>query len=108
MKGKWSAVCLLVVGLCHAMVSCAEEAGAAAQVSAAVSGADADGDGKLSFEEFKSARLKLIAEQFNRMDTNKDGYLDGDERLRAVTELKLQLQHALAPPAANMPESVNP
>lgn len=105
MREKGLVIGLLVMGLFPVMASYAGETGTS---TVQASGADTDGDGKLSFEEFKAARLKLIAEQFNHMDTNKDGYLDADERLRAVTQLKSQLQNALAPPASPVPEPVTP
>lgn len=54
--------------------------------------ADTDGDGKLNFEEFKAARLRLIQQQFEQMDDNHDGYLDAGERQQAVTRMKSKLQ----------------
>lgn len=54
--------------------------------------ADTDGDGKLSFEEFKAARVRLIEEQFEHMDTNHDGFVDAQERQLAIERMKSQLQ----------------
>jgi Ca2+-binding EF-hand superfamily protein len=55
---------------------------------------DADGDGRLSKEEAKG-RLK---ENFDRLDTNRDGYLDGEEIRKALRELGGQLR-----PTSNRP-----
>lgn len=54
--------------------------------------ADVDGDGKLSFEEFKAARVRLIEQQFEQMDTNHDGYVDAQERQLVIDRMKSQLQ----------------
>ncbi|MDP8568156.1 EF-hand domain-containing protein [Methylophilus aquaticus] len=63
--------------------------------------ADADGDGKLSFEEFKAARVRLIEQQFEHLDTNHDGFVDAEERQLAIERLKSQLQslRAAHPPS---------
>lgn len=42
--------------------------------------ADANADGKVSYDEFKAAREKHMQEHFNRRDTNKDGFIDQTER----------------------------
>ncbi len=41
--------------------------------------ADADGDGKVSKEEFLNARRADLEEAFGRLDTNSDGYIDEAE-----------------------------
>lgn len=38
--------------------------------------ADTNGDGKVSFEEFKAARMANIEERFKRKDINNDGFID--------------------------------
>lgn len=53
---------------------------------------DLDGDGKLSLEEFKAARLFLIEQEFAQMDTNQDGYVDTQERQHAIEQIKAQLE----------------
>jgi len=45
--------------------------------------ADTNGDGKVSYEEFKAAREKHMQEHFNRRDTNHDGFIDEAERKSA-------------------------
>ena len=44
-----------------------------------VSGADADGDGKVALDEWSEA----LGSDFGAMDTNTDGYVDMDERKAA-------------------------
>ena len=50
--------------------------------------ADTDNDGKVSYEEFKNARMKHMEEYFKRRDTNGDGYIDADERNAARAKMK--------------------
>jgi Ca2+-binding EF-hand superfamily protein len=50
--------------------------------------ADTDNDGKVSYEEFKNARMKHMEEHFKRRDTNGDGYIDADERKAARADMK--------------------
>lgn len=45
--------------------------------------ADANNDGKVSYEEFKDARLKHMEEHFKRRDANSDGFIDADEKKAA-------------------------
>lgn len=68
----------------------AEPAAAAVEMHAAK--ADTDGDGKVSFEEYKAARLKNIEQQFNNLDVNHDGYIDDMERSLALQKLKAQIR----------------
>ena len=42
--------------------------------------ADANNDGKVSYDEFKAAREQNMQEHFNRRDTNKDGFIDQAEK----------------------------
>lgn len=50
--------------------------------------ADANKDGKISFEEFKVAREKHMEEHFKRRDTNQDGFIDEAERKAAREKWK--------------------
>ncbi len=45
--------------------------------------ADANNDGKVSFEEFKNARMKHMEEHFKRRDANGDGFIDMQEKKAA-------------------------
>lgn len=45
--------------------------------------ADANKDGKVSYEEFKAARMKHMEEHFKRRDLNSDGFIDADEKKAA-------------------------
>ncbi len=45
--------------------------------------ADVNNDGKVSFEEFKNARMKHMEEHFKRRDANGDGYIDAAEKKAA-------------------------
>ncbi len=45
--------------------------------------ADANNDGKVSFDEFKAAREQRMEEHFKRRDTNADGYIDETEKKAA-------------------------
>ena len=42
--------------------------------------ADTNGDGKVSYDEFKAMRDKHGEEMFKRMDANADGFVDEAER----------------------------
>jgi len=50
--------------------------------------ADANKDGKVSFEEFKAARLKHMEEHFNRRDINADGFINAEEKIAARKSIK--------------------
>ena len=50
--------------------------------------ADVNNDGKVSYEEFKDARMKHMDEHFKRRDTNGDGFIDAEERKAARTHKK--------------------
>lgn len=45
--------------------------------------ADANHDGRISFDEFKAAREKRIQENFKQIDANGDGFIDQAEAQRA-------------------------
>lgn len=50
--------------------------------------ADANNDGKVSYEEFKAAREKHMEEHFKRRDANGDGYIDQAEKKAARDKRK--------------------
>ena len=41
---------------------------------------DTDGDGKMSYEEYRASKEKKSERQFKKMDTNGDGYIDAAEK----------------------------
>ncbi len=50
--------------------------------------ADADGDGKVSYDEYKGSREKGHERQFKKMDTNGDGYIDASEKQAQKDNMK--------------------
>lgn len=50
--------------------------------------ADTNKDGKISFDEFKTAREKHMEEHFKRRDTNGDGFIDEKEKAQAREKMK--------------------
>jgi Ca2+-binding EF-hand superfamily protein len=50
--------------------------------------ADANNDGKVSYEEFKAAREQHMEEHFKRRDTNGDGFIDANEQKAAREGMK--------------------
>jgi len=50
--------------------------------------ADVNGDGKVSLEEFKNARLRHMEEHFKRRDINNDGFIDPAEKKAAREKRK--------------------
>lgn len=50
--------------------------------------ADINNDGKVSFEEFKAARIKHMEEHFKRRDLNSDGFIDAEEKKAAREKRK--------------------
>lgn len=50
--------------------------------------ADVNNDGKVSFEEFKNARIKKMEQRFKHRDTNGDGFIDESERAAAKEKFK--------------------
>lgn len=50
--------------------------------------ADANNDGKVSYDEFKGAREKHMEEHFKRRDTNSDGFIDQAEKDAAKQKWK--------------------
>ena len=41
---------------------------------------DADGDGKVSYDEYRASKEKAHERQFKKMDANGDGFIDADEK----------------------------
>jgi hypothetical protein len=50
--------------------------------------ADANNDGKVSFDEFKAAREKNMEAHFKHVDTNNDGFIDDTEKKAAKANWK--------------------
>jgi Ca2+-binding EF-hand superfamily protein len=53
---------------------------------------DADGDGKVSLQEFKAPQVQSIEEQFRYMDKNQDGALDTDEIAGFHDEMRQRME----------------
>jgi Flp pilus assembly protein TadB len=57
---------------------------------------DADGDGKVSYDEYRASKEKAHERQFKRMDSNGDGFIDASEKqaqkdkMRAMREKRKQ------------------
>ena len=57
---------------------------------------DADGDGKVSYDEYRASKEKAHERQFKKMDSNGDGFIDADEKqaqkdkMRAMREKRKQ------------------
>jgi hypothetical protein len=57
---------------------------------------DADGDGKVSYDEYKASKEKGHERQLKKMDSNGDGYIDAAEKqaqkdkMRAMREKRKQ------------------
>jgi hypothetical protein len=49
---------------------------------------DTDGDGKVSYEEYKTSKEKGHERQFKKMDTNGDGFIDADEKQSQKDKMK--------------------
>ncbi len=41
---------------------------------------DVDGDGKVSYDEYRASKEKAHERQFKKMDSNGDGFIDADEK----------------------------
>lgn len=55
--------------------------------------ADANGDGKVSFDEFKAVREQHMERHFKRRDKNNDGYIDAEERNAARSKWEGHRKH---------------
>jgi EF hand len=57
---------------------------------------DNDGDGQVSYEEYRASKEKAHERQFKKMDSNGDGYIDASEKkaqkdkMRAMREKRKQ------------------
>ena len=57
---------------------------------------DTDGDGQVSYEEYRASKEKAHERQFKKMDSNGDGYIDAAEKkaqkdkMRAMREKRKQ------------------
>lgn len=57
---------------------------------------DANGDGKVSYDEYRASKEKAHERQFKKMDSNGDGFIDADEKqvqkdkMRAMREKRKQ------------------
>ena len=69
----------------RAAAGAAQGAGNRAAMMQRLKQADANGDGKLSFEEARAAFPKLTRERFNQMDRNQDGFLSREDRKGAAS-----------------------
>jgi Ca2+-binding EF-hand superfamily protein len=79
---------LFAISIGMASIACAEDAQPAPQQPAAFVKADADQDGKVTYEEYRAASEKRIEAQFKRMDLNGDGVIDEAERLALKEKMK--------------------
>lgn len=50
---------------------------------------DTDGDGKVSYEEYRASKEKAHERQFKKMDTNGDGYIDAAEKQAQKDKMQL-------------------
>lgn len=55
--------------------------------------ADANGDGKLTRAEAESGGMKMVARNFEAIDTNKDGFVTPDE-IRAAMKMRREQKAA--------------
>jgi hypothetical protein len=54
--------------------------------------ADTDGDGKISYEEYRASKEKAHERQFKKMDANGDGYIDADEKQAQKDKMRAMRQ----------------
>lgn len=59
-----------------------------AKAEAAFAASDRNGDGRLSYAEWQEARTRRLAEQFRKLDLNRDGALTQDEMRQAHQQRK--------------------
>jgi hypothetical protein len=53
---------------------------------------DVDGDGKVSYDEYKGSKEKAHERQFKKMDSNGDGYIDAAEKQAQKDKMKAMRQ----------------
>jgi hypothetical protein len=65
--------------------------------------ADTNGDGRISLQESRASEFKPSEKVFNRIDSNKDGFIDPDEKASAKDRLRARIREKggeiTAPPA---------
>lgn len=89
MSLKNCSVFLIVLGIFISGNAMAEEQ--APEVHNRMLSADANNDGKISFDEFKASHEKKLEAHFKRIDTNGDGEIDESER-KAMHEKMHQMR----------------
>jgi Ca2+-binding EF-hand superfamily protein len=65
--------------------------------------ADANQDGKVTYEEYRAASEKRIEAQFSRMDLNGDGFIDEAERQALKEKMKGMRVVRKTPPEISPP-----
>jgi Ca2+-binding EF-hand superfamily protein len=70
--------------------------------------ADANGDGKISQEEFQSAGKKESAERFSKMDSNGDGQVDETEMRQMAEKMRDGMRRGLEGPRDGGPRPEGP
>lgn len=78
---------LIIIGL---LLITANTLAQAAETDSDVMKADANHDGKVSFEEFKVAHEAEMLERFKGKDVNKDGFIDLEEKVVAQEKQKVE------------------
>lgn len=74
---------VLLVGLCGAAWAMEGGPGGGREHDRMMEEADANHDGKVSYDEFKAAHEKRMQEHFKKMDANGDGFVDKAEAQKA-------------------------
>lgn len=82
---KWL---LVTTAIGMAGIAYAEEPRPEVQRTTTFVKADANQDGKVTYEEYRAASEKRIEAQFSRMDINGDGVIDEAERLALKEKMK--------------------
>lgn len=85
---RTSKLLLLMLAIGSAGVAYAEDPAPEPQRPAVFVKADANQDGKVTYEEYRAASEKRIEAQFKRMDLNGDGVIDEAERLTLKEKMK--------------------